>query len=279
MVIDPQKCVACGNCVAVCPMGAIYIDPVKNRATVNQDECVECYTCFRGMSTEHLNPTMVRTIRKLGKWFRWRFDPEPDVCPTAAITEQELAWPRIVRRAFSDPVVPHESTGVHGRGTEEVKTNDVTNRVGLEDAGFTVEFGRPTIGVRFWQIQEMTRALAALGVEFETRNPVTSLMADTASGKIREDILNEKILSAIVEFKTSLANAPVILRTVRDVASRLDTVVAVGAAARCDAAGQNKLEEILAREGFSFIRGKTNLGMGRASAAPAAQQVAVASAG
>jgi hypothetical protein len=260
-------------------MGAIYIDPVKNRATVNQDECVECYTCFRGMSTEHLNPTMVRTIRKLGKWFRWRFDPEPDVCPTAAITEQELAWPRIVRRAFSDPVVPHESTGVHGRGTEEVKTNDVTNRVGLEDAGFTVEFGRPTIGVRFWQIQEMTRALAALGVEFETRNPVTSLMADTASGKIREDILNEKILSAIVEFKTSLANAPVILRTVRDVASRLDTVVAVGAAARCDAAGQNKLEEILAREGFSFIRGKTNLGMGRASAAPAAQQVAVASAG
>ena len=43
--------------------------------------------------------------------------------------EQELSWPRIVRRAFSDPVVPHESTGVHGRGTEEVKTNDVSGRV------------------------------------------------------------------------------------------------------------------------------------------------------
>ncbi len=278
MVIDPKKCVACGNCVAVCPMGAIYIDPVQNRATVNQDECVECYTCFRGMSTEHLNPTMVRTIRKLGKWFRWRFDPEPDVCPTAAITEQELAWPRIVRRAFSDPVVPHESTGVHGRGTEEVKTNDVTNRVGPDDAGFTVEFGRPTIGVRFWQIQEMTRALAAMGVEFEKRNPVTSLMADAATGKIREDILNEKILSAIVEFKTSLANVPAILQKVKEVAARLDTVVAVGAAARCDAVGENGLEEILSREGFSFIRGKTNLGLGRASVEQSPQQVAHAGA-
>jgi spore coat polysaccharide biosynthesis protein SpsF (cytidylyltransferase family) len=108
-----------------------------------------------------------------------------------------------------------------------------------------------------------------MGVEFEPRNPVTSLMADTATGKIREDILNEKILSAIVEFKTSLANAPAILQKVREVAARLDTVVAVGAAARCDAAGENKLEEILAREGFSFIRGKTNLGLGRASVAPA----------
>jgi ferredoxin len=265
MIIDPKKCVACGNCVAVCPMGAIHIDPQTNRATVNQDECVECYTCFRGMSTEHLNPTMVRTIRRIGKWFRWRFDPEPDVCPTAAITEQPLSWPRIVRRAFSDPVVPHESTGVHGRGTEEVKTNDVTNRVGADDAGFTVEFGRPTIGVRFWQIQEMTTALARMGIEFEKRNPVTSLMTDTATGEIRTDILNEKILSAIVEFKTSISNVPAILRKVKEVASNLETVVAVGVSARCDEKGENRLEEILVEEGFSFNRGKTNLGLGRKS--------------
>jgi hypothetical protein len=247
-------------------MGAIYIDPAKNRATVDQDECVECYTCFRGMSNEHLNPTMVRGIRRVGKWLRWRFDPEPDVCPTSAITEQELVWPRIVRRAFSDPVVPHESTGVHGRGTEEVKTNDITNRVGPEDAGFTVEFGRPTIGVRFWQIQEMTTALAGLGIEFEKRNPVTSLMTDTSTGEIRTDILNEKILSAIVEFKTTLENAPSILQKIKEVAKKLDTVVAVGAAARCDEQGENSLEEILTREGFAFNRGKTNLGLGRKSA-------------
>ena len=265
MRIDEKKCVACGNCVPVCPMGAIYIDPVKRRATVNQDECVECYTCFRGMSKEHLNPVMVRTIRRIGSWVRWRFDPEPDVCPTDAIAEQELTWPRIVRRAFSDPVVPHESTGVHGRGTEEVKTNDVTHRVGIGDAGFTVEFGRPTIGVRFWQIQVMTRALAQMSITFEKRNPVTSLMADTGTGDIRHDILREKILSAIVEFKTSLENVPAILRKIKEVAKQLDTVVAVGVSARCDEQGENELEEILRKEGFEFNRGKTNLGLGRAS--------------
>jgi ferredoxin len=265
MRIDEKKCVACGNCVPVCPMGAIYIDPVKGRATVNQDECVECFTCFRGMSKEHLNPVMVRTIRRIGSWVRWRFDPEPDVCPTDAIAEQELTWPRIVRRAFSDPVVPHESTGVHGRGTEEVKTNDVTHRVGIGDAGFTVEFGRPTIGVRFWQIQEMTRALAQMSITFEKRNPVTSLMADTSTGDIRQDILKEKILSAIVEFKTSLENVPAILRKIKEVAKQLDTVVAVGVSARCDEQGENELEEILRKGGFEFNRGKTNLGLGRAS--------------
>ena len=108
-------------------MGAIYIDPAIERATVNRDECVECYACFNGLSQEHLNPTMVRTVRKLFKMMRVRFDPEPDVCPTAAFAPEDLVWPRIVRRAFSDPRVPHESTGVEGRGTEEVKTNDVSD--------------------------------------------------------------------------------------------------------------------------------------------------------
>src|SRR5687767_16025832 len=83
MRINANKCVACGNCTYVCPMGAIYIDPVKRRATVNQAECVECYACFNGLSQEHLNPTMVRAVRKVLSAFRIRFDPEPDICPTA----------------------------------------------------------------------------------------------------------------------------------------------------------------------------------------------------
>jgi len=218
------------------------------------------------MSMETLNPTLIRTIRRLLKAFRLRFDPEPDVCPTSAITPDELTWPRVVRRAFSDPVVTHESTGVHGRGTEEVKTNDVTRRIGIGEVGYVVEFGRPTVGVRFRDIEKMTQALAATGIEFEAKNPVTHLMTNKATGKLRDDILNEKILSAIVEFKTRIDNVPVVLRRVEDVARTLETVVAVGVSTRCSDDGESALDTLLAHEGFAFARGKTNLGLGRAIA-------------
>ena len=265
MKIDQQRCVGCGNCVAICPMGAISIDPSQNRAQINSQECVECYTCYRGMSMEELNPTLVRFVRRLLKMFRLRFDPEPDVCPTTAITPDELSWPRIVRRAFSDPQVTHETTGVHGRGTEEVKTNDVTNRVNEGEAGYVVEFGRPTVGVWFRDIDRMTRELAKIGIEFESNNPVTHMMVDKSIGALREDISNEKILSAIVEFKTPIASVPRVLKRIEEVSKTLGTVVAVGVSTRCDESGNNDLGEVLTNEGFSYVRGKMNLGLGRAT--------------
>ena len=241
MRINPDKCVACGNCTYVCPMGAIYIDPAIKRATVDRNECVECYACFNGLSQEHLNPTLVRTLRKLFQMVRLRFDPEPDVCPTAAFDPEELQWPRVVRRAFSDPRVPHESTGVQGRGTEEVKTNDVTGRVKEGEVGFTIEFGRPGVGVWFHEIQKMTWALAKAGVAFEKKNPITSLMTDVATGTLREDILGEKMLSAIVEIKVPVARTEEIIRLVREVEQQVDTVIALGVGARCDASGEENV--------------------------------------
>jgi hypothetical protein len=215
------------------------------------------------MSMEKLNPTLVRTIRRTLKLFRLRFDPEPDVCPTSAITPDELSWPRVVRRAFSDPLVTHESTGVHGRGTEEVKTNDVTKRVGVGEVGYVVEFGRPTVGVRFRDIEKMTQGLAGMGIEFEARNPITHLMTNRKTGKLRDEILNEKILSAIVEFKTQIDNVPDVLQKVDEISKTLDTVVALGVSTRCEQDGSSALDPVLAGKGFSFVRGKTNLGLGR----------------
>jgi ferredoxin len=264
MRINPDKCVACGNCTYVCPMGAIYIDPTIKRATVDRNECVECYACFNGLSQEHLNPTLVRTLRKLFQMVRLRFDPEPDVCPTAAFDPEDLQWPRVVRRAFSDPRVPHESTGVQGRGTEEVKTNDVTGRVKEGEVGFTIEFGRPGVGVWFHEIQKMTWALAKAGVAFEEKNPITSLMTDIATGTLREDILGEKILSAIVEIKVSVERTEEIIHLVREVEQQVDTVIALGVGARCDASGEeNVVGPILERMGYKLERAKTNAGLGR----------------
>lgn len=264
MKIDPDKCVACGNCTYVCPMGAIYIDPAIKRATIDREECVECYACFNGLSKEHLNPTMVRTMRKLFQMMRLRFDPEPDVCPTNAFVPDELSWPRVVRRAFSDPRVPHESTGVEGRGTEEVKTNDVSGRVKEGEVGFTIEFGRPGVGVRFYEIEKMSMKLAAAGVDFEKRNPVTTLMSDIATGRIREDILNEKVMSAILEIKTTVDRTEEVIRMVKEVEAEIDTVVVLGVGVRCDAKGEeNIVAPILEKLGYELHRAKTNIGLGR----------------
>ena len=264
MYINPDKCVACGNCTYVCPMGAIYVDPVSKRSTIDRDECVECYSCYNGLSQEHLNPTMVRTMRKVFQLLRLRFDPEPDVCPTAAFEPDKIEWPRVVRRAFSDPRVPHESTGIEGRGTEEVKTNDISGRVKVGEVGFTIEFGRPGLGTRFYEIERMSMALAKLGVDFEKRNPVTTLMTDTKTGKIREDILNEKVLSAILEIKVDISRVEEIVTAVREVEKLVDTVVVLGVGVKCDDNGEdNVVRPVLERLGYKIQRAKTNTGLGR----------------
>lgn len=264
MTINPKKCVACGNCTYVCPMGAIYIDPVIKRATINRTECVECYACYNGLSQEHLNPVIVRTMRKVFQMMRLRFDPEPDVCPTAAFEPDELTWPRVVRRAFSDPRVPHESTGIEGRGTEEVKTNDVSDRVMVGEVGFTIEFGRPGVGVWFRDIQKACWALAKAGVAFEKKNPITSLMSDVSTGTIQADVMGEKLMSAIIEIKVPVARTEEVVRLVWEIEKEVDTVVVLGVGTRCDEQGEeNVVAPILERLGYTLHRAKTNTGLGR----------------
>lgn len=266
MRINPDKCVACGNCTYVCPMAAIYVDPLTKRATVDRDECVECYACYYGLSREKMNPVFVRTVRKLLQFARLRFDPEPDICPTSAFEPEELQWPRVVRRAFSDPRATHESTGVQGRGTEEVKTNDVTGRVKEGEVGFTIEFGRPGIGVWFRDIQKVTQALAQANVPFEKKNPLTLLMSDVTTGTLRADILNEKVLSAIVEIKVPASRTEEIIRLVKDLEREVDTTVALGVGTRCDENGEESVvAPVLRRLGYRIERAKTNTGLGRVS--------------
>lgn len=273
MHIDKGKCVGCANCVPVCPMGAIHIGPDK-LADINEDECVECHTCYRGLSVENLPPRPVRFLRRCLTAVGLRFQPEPDICPTGALVPDELAWPRIVRRAFSDPQVPHESTGIHGRGTAEVKTNDVTGRVNEGEAGFVVELGRPGVGVYFREVDRIARTLAASGVVFESENPVTGLMVDPDEGRIREDVLDEKVLSCIIETKIGLDKVPEMLGVIRKLAPTLSTVVSIGVSTRCDAQGEEPLKEMLVGQGFDAWRAKINLGMGRhTNAQPSAEEV------
>ncbi len=264
MKINKDKCVGCANCVPVCPVGAIYIG-ADGLSEINTETCVECHNCFRSLSLEHLPPGLTRLIRKLLKSLSLRFQPDPDVCPTDAIVAEELEWPRIVRRAFSDPMVTHESTGVHGRGTEEVKTNDVSGRIKDGEVGLVVEFGRPGVGAYFRDVQIVTSALAEEEVTFEAGNPVTQLMTDVGSGRIREDLLDEKVLSCIVEVTVRLENIAGALDALMRICKTSKTVISVGVSTVCAEDGSDPLKEILLNEGFNLGWAKLNLGLGRVS--------------
>ena len=91
-------------------------------------------------------------------------------------------------------------------------------------------------------------------------------MTDVPSGTLRADILNEKVMSAIVEIKVTVDRTEEIVRLVWDVEKKLKTVIALGVGTRCDEKGEDTVvAPILERLGYKLERAKTNIGLGRAS--------------
>jgi hypothetical protein len=89
-------------------------------------------------------------------------------------------------------------------------------------------------------------------------------MSDVSTGTLREDVLEEKVLSAIVEIKVKVERTEEIIELVRQVEKEIDTVIALGAGTRCDKDGnENVLAPILKRLGYKLERAKTNTGLGR----------------
>jgi hypothetical protein len=175
-----------------------------------------------------------------------------------------LEWPRNLRATFSDPSTVHPGTGVHGRGTDEIKSNDVTGRLRGGEVGFVVELGRPGVGARFREIEKVAMAMAELKPHFERENPVTQLMSNLETGQLREEVLDEKVMSAIIEMKTKLDRIPQFLAALEEVQREVDTVITVGVASRCLPNGEIPHEKWVRDAGYELSpNGKTNLGLGR----------------
>jgi len=105
--------------------------------------------------------------------------------------------------------------------------------------------------------------LAGMGVQFQSENPVTALMSDPQQGLLQQDILDEKVLSCILEFKDNLAKMPVILQAIEEEAKHLDTVISLGLAVRCDEKGNDTVQAKLVEMGYDAWRAKINMGLGR----------------
>lgn len=57
--IKAGLCIACGQCVTRCPVGAISVDPVNYKAIVDPELCVRCGACARICPTGAARPVFV----------------------------------------------------------------------------------------------------------------------------------------------------------------------------------------------------------------------------
>lgn len=237
MFVNQETCSGCGICIPYCPANAISI--VEKKAIIDQDACYECGNCIR--------PRVVR-------------------CPTKSFYEEPGMNETIrgIRRYFSDPTTTHGVTGVPGRGTEEVKTNDVTGRVCRGEIGIAIEMGRPCLGTDLNELEKVTMALSAIGIEFEDCNPFTHLMDDRKLGTIAPQYKSERMISAIIEFNTGIDNLLPVLDVVKKVALQLNTVFSLDVIGCYEEDGSLPVLPLLEGAGLKpRANAKMNLGLGR----------------
>lgn len=237
MLIDQQKCIGCGICVPYCPANAISV--TNKKASVDRDACLECGNCLRS-----------KVVR----------------CPVGAFYEEPDLYtsPRAIRRFFSDPMTTHSVTKIPGRGTEEVKTNDVTGRVCRGEVGLAIEIGRPCCGTTMDQVEKVTVGLAELGVAYEECNPLTHLMSCKTKGIIADEYKGERLVSAIVEFTADIKELPAILERIKEIAKEMDTVFSLDVVGCYEEDGTLPVLPMLEQLGMKpRVNAKVNLGMGR----------------
>jgi hypothetical protein len=144
-----------------------------------------------------------------------------------------------------------------------MKTNDVTGRFLPGEVGIGIELGRPGVATYFRDVEVVAMVLMPLGYEMAEENPVTHFMSDRKTGKLREDILDERATSAIIEGKCKLENLPEVLEGIKKAAEKVDTVFSVEIISKVPPRGEIPIIPILERLGYEYsINSKNNMGLG-----------------
>ena len=242
MKADKDKCIGCKRCFPYCPMGKIQTfhkhDAIPGRIyiEIDQDKCTDCGMCVRA-----------------------------NICPVKALQQPVEGWPREIRGILSNPLIEFKGSQVPGRGTEEMKTNDVKGSFLPGEVGVGVELGRPGIGSYFRDVEIVSMALmgADIGYELADENPVTHFMSDKKTGKLRDDVLGEKATSAIIEGKCKLERLPEALKALEEAARKVDTVFTVEVITKVTQTGEVPIKAVLEEAGYWYsINSKNNMGLG-----------------
>lgn len=250
VVIDQGLCSKCLDCIPCCPVSAIIESPA-GEITIDPEMCYECGVCL-----------------------------QPGVCPTGAIVARDLAWPRSLRGRFQNLHAPYRASPVLAEVSRPLDTtgeglpfssyqipgeltNDVTGYCRRGHIGIAVELGRPHRGTTFRDVQTVCRALTPHGLVFPRNDPMSELAID-AGGSLRPDILEEKAGWVVLRLNVTEGQAASVIRSMRQAASEIDTVMLVNLISPVAADGSLP-GDIIAREAgiTPAPNGKTNVGLGR----------------
>jgi ferredoxin len=227
--IDQSSCIGCGYCEPLCPMEAITLG--DKTSSIDPNECAECGTCYRA-----------------------------EICPVDAITPVKLKWPRVLRETFSNPLAVHENTGITGRGTEGIKTNDSQNRYKRGDIGVLIEVGRPVLGGRFHDVERIVKKFRASGYEVIPQNPIAALIDDMKTGALKPEILREKVISCVIEFIMPDAAAGKLMTMIRELSGEVESVFSLSVGLRADEQGMSNFEKVFGPDLYHLPNSKVNIG-------------------
>lgn len=232
MVINGERCVGCGLCVPYCPAKAIKV--VHGKAIIDWDLCLECGNCkYAG------------------------------VCPKDALVQQTMEMPRMIRAVFSNVREKSPNTGIPGRGTEEMKTNDITGRFPEGKVGIACEMGRPSTGTSFLDVETIAKVVVAHGAKLETENPTAVIFEEDKPGIVKKEFRNERALSVIIEGIIDEDKLPGLLEDMKEAQKKIDTIFSIDIISRVKD-GKIAADELLKKAGIQrYPNGKTCVGLGR----------------
>ncbi len=233
MQIVEELCKGCKLCVPYCIVGAISMEGKK--AVIDHELCVECGVC-----------------------------QQVKVCKFEAFVQEELEWPRAIRRTYSNVMAKHPQTGMTGRGTPEMKSNEITGKYRKGEVGLGVELGRPDVTTRFRDVQKVAQELAEVGFKFDPEAPTTMIMTDPQKGVLPSEILNERVICVILEGKAPTSKLPEILAALEKVSQEIDTVFSLDMITVQEEDGSLPNVEIAQALGYQVRpNAKTTVGLGR----------------